>query len=245
MGKTSLAVRFPGPLTCISIRETGFDDLNDVGIVPPGCTNYNIPDYQYLIPLLKECTAQTIVIDSLSGFQQVFFEHIIKTQYDGNRTKFSAYSTGARQDAPIIMLDLEAVLTEKRNKGQHVILIAHTRVDTITNALGANYESSSPDLDKGIRANFTKWAQAVLYIDLNSTISIATEMVWTGGKQVAIEGKADRSDGPTRIMYTEKGLGHSAKNRLGLPSMINMGKSAQEAFDNLWKHIPQVYKEPT
>jgi len=241
MGKTTFACQFPQPLTVFSIRETGFDDLYDVGLVPKECSNYNVPNYASLTQILSACTDKTIVIDSMSGFQQIFFEYLIQTLYEGNRTKFSSYSVGARQDAPIMLLPLEAMLTEKRNKGQNVILLCHTKNEIGVNPLGANFETLTPDMDKGIRGVFTKWAQAILFMNLEVNLQVATDTAWSEGKQVALSGKAHNST-PNRLIYTEKAVGHSAKNRLGLPQYIPMGKSGPEAFTNFWKHVPSVYK---
>jgi hypothetical protein len=91
----------------------------------------------------------------------------------------------------------------------------------------------------GVRSIITKWAQAVLFmnIDVNINRAVETDRI----TKLIMEGKARDED--VRLMYTTKAPGHSAKNRLGLPMVINMGDSSKKAFENLWKHMPQAYQD--
>ena len=166
IGKTGTALQFPKPLDCRSLGETGFEDLEDIGEVPEGCTNRNITNWSSLLGDIENSTAASYVIDSLSGLQELCFQHVIDTEFGGDVKKFTAYYTGPRQNAPIHMKELLHELTLLRGKGTNVILIGHAQTDMEPNALGDDYPSHVVDMDKGIRAPVLKWAQAILFMTL-------------------------------------------------------------------------------
>jgi len=46
-----------------------------------------------------------------------------------------------------------------------------------------------------------------------------------------------------RVIYTQNHPSHDAKNRLNLPPVIDMGRSAKEAYQNLVSNFPERIKE--
>jgi len=234
IGKTSFAAQFPGPVQFFSMKESGFDDLNDVGEIPEWCSNENLLSWESFIVQFRKCTAKTIVIDSLSGFQQLLFRYVTDKFYDGDVKKFSAYYNGPRTDAPAVLdREWEALATAKRNMGCHIILLGHAKTDMIPNALGTDYQAHIVDLDKGIGGFINKWAQAVLFMGLDIEAARNNRGQMTN--------KAQNTD--ERVMYTNTSPGHAAKSRgLKLPNPILLGDSAEQAFKAFWSKIPAVYK---
>lgn len=248
IGKTGLALQHAalGTLTCLSTPgETGFEDLEIIDEVPSGCTNINVESYEDLVNATTKCKTDVLVIDGLSGLQKLLFDYVCRTVYKGKwdgKDGFSSYWKGQRVDSPVYLDSYLSELDKLRNRGIHVILIGHMVTVTEPNTLGADFLSHVIDMDQGdkggLRSCITKWAQAVIFMNIDVSITRATEVDKT--KQV-MEGKAKDDD--NRIMYTTKAPGHSAKNRLKLPPVIPMGSSAKEAFINLWKHMPEKYQE--
>lgn len=244
IGKTGVALQFSilGPLTCFSIEESGYEDLELVNEVPDNCANVTIDNYDQLINGLKKIKEGVIVIDSLSGLQKILFDYVCKTVYNDNWDKFTDYWKGQRVDSPIFLSQLLNLLESFRARGIHVILTGHMVTTTESNTLGADYLSHVIDMDQGdkggLRSNVTKWAQAVIFMNIDVAITRATELA---KDKTVMEGKAKDDD--NRLMFTTKAPGHSAKNRLQLPPIIPMGSSAKEAFKNLWSHMPKAYQD--
>lgn len=230
VGKTTFAANFPGPTQFLSVKETGFEDLYDVGAIPEWCSNEVISSWEDLCMQIKRCNAKTLVIDSLSGVQQVLFRYCTDKFYDGDIKKFSAFYNGIRNDAPAVMeREFETLLTAKRNAGTHVVLIGHTKITQKPNALGNDYLAHVLDIDIGIGGVINKWAQAILFMALD------IEAVKNGSN------KAKGTE--SRVLYTGMSPGHDAKSRsLGLPDPIMLGTSPEEGFKKFWDKIPAVYK---
>lgn len=240
-GKTSLALQFPKPLHCLSVKESGFDDLDMVGDIPPNCTNENIADYVQLMSALQTCASKTLVLDALSGFQELFFEYLIKEHYQGKRKEFYAYYQGPRQHAPQVMIYITQALDNLRARGINVILVGHTKVEAERTSMGADVLISTLAVDVGIREAFLKWSQATLFMTKQYNIDIGTASIGKGDYMRITEGKASQTT--PRIMYCQQGGGHVAKNRLNLPEVIHLGKSAAESYLALYNNFPPKIQE--
>jgi hypothetical protein len=247
VGKTSLALQFGnlGKLLCASIKETGFDDLAIHGDLPKSCRNIQVDTFEELNKVIKE-DYDVLVLDSCSGLQQILFEYVCRVHYEGRwdgKDGFSSYYKGQRVDSPPVLAKFLDALTYVRQHGKHVILIGHMVTTTEPNTLGADYLSHVIDMDQGdkggIRSLITKWAQAVLFMNIDVSITRSTTI--DNKTKTVMEGKAKDDD--VRLMYTTKAPGHSAKNRLNLPPIINMGDSPKKAFENFWKELPQAYQD--
>jgi hypothetical protein len=246
VGKTSWAIQHAhlGSLDCFSIKETGYEDLEIIGEVPEGCNNYNVETWEALNGYLKKSTAEVWIIDGLSGLQKILFDYVCRTVYDGvwkGKDGFTGYWKGQRVDSPPILMSLLDNFSRERANGRHIILLGHMITETETNTLGADFLSHTIDMDQGdkggCRGCITQWAQAVLFMHIDVSITRSTETE----RNVVLEGKA--KEDADRLMYTTKSAGHVAKNRLGLPPIISMGHSAKEAFQNYWKEMPPVYQD--
>ncbi len=239
MGKTSLGSKFAKPMSFISIRETGYLDLQAVNAVDvEGVSHFEFDNYETLKKYILNCEDKTIVIDSLFGFEQILHQHLIDVvpQFEKSASKFYAFSTGPRQFVPREMVNFESILNIKRAKGTNIILLAHAKVIKAVNPQGADYLTYTLQLDEALTSCFLKWSQATIFINQEVNINVATDKA--GG--VILEGKS--LDNTARLMYTTKSMTHTAKNRMGLPKFISMGESADQAYANFWKHVPESFK---
>ena len=239
IGKTSFALQFEKPLKCLSLRESGFDDLEDVGEVPEECVNINVDSHKTLFKELRSLQDfATVVIDSTSGLQRIVFQHIIDTCYNGATDKFNAYYTGPRQDGPIFMGEVCQQFDLIRAKGCNVIVLGHRRVQDMKNPMGADYNSNVLQMDESAREVMVNWAQATIFMTLDISITTTTK---TNKERQVTAGKA--SDVDNRVMYTQMSPAYQAKNRLHLPPVIPMGNSAQQAFKNFVSKLPDNIKK--
>lgn len=227
IGKTTFALEFPKPVTCISMHETGYDSFEAQGEVPQGCQNVNLTDYEQLCTFIEKSTQKTLVLDGLRGFQQVYFAYLTKTHFEGSSSKFNAYYTGPRRIGVDNLPYFLSLLNIKLAKGTHLVLLSHSSTDKVTNATGKDYQRATIDMDDGIRDCFLAWSPNIYYMSLETDITSE---------------KATVLSAPTRLMYTSLSLAHCAKNKIGLPQFISMKNSPKEAFDAYWKLVPPVYK---
>lgn len=258
IGKTHFSLFFPGPLLCISILEPGgFRELKQISDefshdVPDHCTGIEVEKFMNLYGSLQQVLQQpyykTVVIDSLSGFQQIFFEHLINSNIPQTKTQtykeaeqtFFAFYNGPRVQAPSALAPFLSVLSSLLNAGVNVILIGHKRNSNEENVSGPNYRKADIDMDEGLRNAITKWCPHVLYMDLQPSPTEVLASTGYGQNKEATKVKTGYSS--NKLIYTTTNPQNSAKNKLKLPELIPIGASAQETFDNFWKYVPNCYK---
>lgn len=240
-GKTSIGLQFPEPIKCLSIGENGYKYLEDVHATPENSVDIEITSYKQLVDETKKTAQGTLLIDGLKGVQSIIFDHVKQTVYGGNDTKFNAYSEGPRKFAPPILQEYLNLCSILNSRGVHTIFLGHMGTTTLVNAMGADqycHVILMDDGDKGgMRSTIRSWSGLILFINNEVMIETATDLTKSGN---ILEGKALKKD--IRVMYTTTSVVHEAKNRWNLPATIAMGASPKEAFNNLWKLVPDTYK---
>lgn len=245
VGKTTWLMEWAriAPLTIASIRETGYQDLTEFMEPNPDIEHFQIENWTSLIKAIKGCPERsTFGLDTLSGLQQILFEHVCRTCYAGDWEKFTSYWKGQRVDSPKVLDELFTALENARNRKVNIVLLGHAKLEESVNTIGANCLVRTIDLDKEVLAMFRKWAQGIMFMALDTVITVATEV--DKASKVAIAGKAKDMD--NRVMYVQQSPGHSAKHRnLFKPDLplIRMGGSSKEAFLNFYKQLPEAYRK--
>ena len=244
VGKTSLALQFKKEISVLSANENGFANLDMVGDIPEGCENTDITSFPELIRYIRVAKDySTLVIDSMSGIQQLMAEHILKQHYsdkDDPQKAFASFSEGYRCHAPFYAETLCNELTLLNTKGVNTILIGHAKMETVKNPTGTDYNATVIDMESWPRAVFKKWASAIIYLTLDLEVIVTKS--WKG-KPTEAKAKADLESESERIMYTTKHPSHEGKNLLHLPPYIYMGESAEEAYNNFLSKLPQKLQE--
>lgn len=243
MGKTSLGLRFQGPVHCKSIGETGYEDLEMVGAVPENSVNSNVTSFQQLVEEVSKVTSGTVLLDSTKGLQSLIFDYVCARYYDNDWKRFHSYSSGARQESPQVLQNFLQGCSNKAAMGVNIILLGHVGTIPLPNSMGANYLCHVVNLDDGdkglgMRSVLTAWCGFILFLNMAIDITRPTEV---DTKKMVMEGKAQ--DLPSRLIYTSLSPGHQAKNRWNMPPIINMGDSPDQAWANLSKHFPAAYKQ--
>jgi len=244
VGKTSLALQFKKEISVLSVNENGFANLEMVGDIPDLCDNTDIGSYMELIKYIRAAKDyNTLVIDSLSGIQQMMGSHILKQHYadkDDPQKHFASFSEGYRCHAPFYAEQICNELTLLNNKGVNTILIGHSKMEEVKNPNGSDYKATVIDMESWPRAVFKKWASAIIYMTLD--VEVMVTKTWKG-KPTEAKAKAGLESESDRIMYTTKHLSHEAKNLLKLPPFISMGESAEEAYHNFISKLPPQLQE--
>ena len=199
LGKTSLGLRFPGPVFCKSIYENGYAYLEDIG-VPDNTTNDDIRSFEQLVDQLKKQTSGTFLVDSLKGLQAILFEYVRRKYYDGSEKEFNSYSSGARKESVSVLLNFLDLCSQKNAAGVHTIFLGHMGTQAMSNALGPDivcHVISMEDGDRGgIRSTITAWAGFIFFLNLQVEITRTTEKE----KQTIMEGKVNSEDNRINII---------------------------------------------
>lgn len=233
VGKTSFAAGAPDCLFLIDSGEEGIFDLKQAGCVRDDIPVRVAADWEDTLGFLDEVSADPgsfkyLCIDSLSGMERYCFDYVCDEEFDGDWSArgFHSYQQGydlARRRYWPEFLDK---LSLTRAAGLGIILIAHSEVkryDDPEHAVG--YDRYVPALHPKMWTITHRWAESVLF--LNYSVEVAE----TG------TGKGKAKGGEHRFLATEYSPAYDAKNRGGLPPVIECGSSGQEAWDNFIQHV--------
>lgn len=133
----------------------GIGDLWD----PKGRQNLNYFK-QELLAVLNEpkLPYDGIVVDTLSKMEEMAETWAIEQDYKGDKNKYSAYSTGAKNELPQYfseMLDLLTRIQEKHNVP--VLALTHAKTKLFNNALGKDYYKWVLNLKEACEAKALQW----------------------------------------------------------------------------------------
>lgn len=230
IGKTSFCAYAPKPIFFIDKLEKGVLKLRDM-------KNSPIPQVPVAKPFeswddvhdgLNELRAgdhdfETLIIDSITGLEKLLFQHVADQEFDGKLTKdgFFAFQQGPDTVMTYYWPRFFQLLEEVRESGIDIFIIGHSQITMFNSPTGANYDRWEPVLHKKSWKAIDRIMDNVMFMDYH----ISLEQV--GHKK---KPKADQES--SRLIRTEPSPAYDAKNRLGLPSTIDMGDSPEEAWTN-------------
>jgi len=217
VGKSTFGADAPSPFF-LSIE--GGDDQLDV-------TRYTAKTWADACGVLDELAAggheyRTLVIDTLDALEPLCWQHVCATYTDkhGKRVEtidgfgYGDGYTKATAEWRKFLRRLDAV----RERGLHIILVAHSHVKAFKSPDTDDYERYEMKLHtgkdgQGATAVFAEWADAVLFARHEVLTRKAGDRV-----------KAVASD--VRIVHTEDGTAWYAKNRFSLPPTLPLSWQA-------------------
>lgn len=225
-GKTSKWAYLPDVGFLYDSQEEGIVDLVRFKQVPKPKWMYEASDWQDTENILAsvanhEFGIKNLVVDSGTGFEKYCFQHHCREYFDDNWTKdgFFAFQQGpknaAKTDWPMFLDWLDTV----RKAGIGVVLILHSQVKSVNNPDGENYDQYMPYLDKETWAQTHRWAKAVIFSNIEVTLTKI------GQKTKAKAGSEER------CMYFDPGATFIAKNRWGMPTRIDAGGTPEESYN--------------
>lgn len=210
----------------IQCRDYSADALKQSGAIPQDLAVIDASGFDDAVKIIKSLAKgnqefKNVVIDGASGLSDWLNADVMRESFDGKASKFTDFSRGEATSA-IRWQELVNAVTDLVATGAWVFLICHEAVATKKNAQGNDYLKTTLGLHKDKISPFTKYVDAVLFID---TVVVETSVN-------KLSGVAKVSGGESRVMYTQLSANYEAKNRLNLPAEIPLGNSAQEAFRN-------------
>lgn len=230
-GKTSLSAHFPAPVFIQTRGETGLETLIDAGRLPetphfPEIVQW--PDMRQAIRLLtnEKHSYRTLVVDTLNGAEKLCFEDTRRKHYENNVEKFMAYGKGPLTAAEEWRAFLQELDELRQQRKMIIMLLVHTKVAKFKNPEGSDFDRYQPELENAIWSLTHKWLDVVMFGNFYQ--DTATDKNDKRQKGVG---------GDTRMLYCTRTAAWDAKNRIGLPSQIQIGDSAHIAYQQLVEAI--------
>ena len=234
VGKSSLAAEFPDTAFVIDEQERGIKDLVSRGEAKRPTDILEVDGWQHLLNTTEKLCSRrdirNVAYDSLYGMEQLCFQYHCKTYFDDDWTNqgFYSFQQGPKNAAKRDWPDLISAWENLRLAGKNVIVIAHSQVKVFQNPDGPDFDRFSVALDKETWAATHRWAPMVLFYRL------VFEVKKEGPKSKAQTGTE------RRIICCTPSSVYDAKNRYGLPPIINAGDSSESAYQAFVKAFNKV-----
>lgn len=218
-GKTSFGAQLPKPIFIQSRGETGLETLITNGRLPEIPHFPEALSWPELLSAVRALVDQphdhkTLVVDTANGAERLCCEHVCATQFKGDWSNFNAYGRGY-ENAVAEWIAFLADLDKARGmRKMIVLLLCHTQVRKTKNPEGLDYGRFSPDMNEKMWGATHKWADVVLF----------------GNFQTVVDKQGKAAGGENRILCCTRTAAYDAKNRVGLPDILDMGGSPQEAW---------------
>ena len=239
-GKTSLAAYAPAPYVLMGKGEAGYTTLLSAGLVP-AVPAIEVTRWIDLLSLLNELAndpqgRKTLVLDTIGSFERLCHEYICAKEFKGDwgERGFTAYQRGY-DIAASEWTGMLSSLDEVHRHGVTILLLAHSRVATYKNPLGADFDRFVPDLHTKTWAPTHRWCDAVLFGNFFTVID--------DEKRAKRTGRGTGIGGTDRILYTEHRDGYDAKNRFGMEPELWMDGGPSAAWPALWSAIVRKDKK--
>lgn len=231
-GKTSLGAMFPDPIFIEARGETGLETLIDAGQLPEMPHFPEIMSWQGVLDAIEsllngEHDYKSLVLDTLNGLERLCHEHVCNREYRGDWgekgfTSFQRGFTVSLGDWRNFLASLDRL---REQRGMRIIILSHTKVTTFKNPEGPDFDRYEPDVHAKTWGLTARWADVILFGNYYVKVEKSSP-------NAPVSQKGKGTGGTARVVYTRRSAAYDAKNRHGLPDMIDCGNSPQEAYDN-------------
>lgn len=175
---------------------------------------------------------KTLVIDTLDWIEPMLYAHVVQAakKNDIKHIEDFGYGKGyviAQQEARKML----SVLDKVNGAGLAVLILSHSQLKTVKNPEGDDYDHFESKVNTKVAGIFKEWSDAVLFARFE--IYVRKE-----GMKVKAQG------GTERIVQTTHSAAWDAKNRYGLPEVMDLdmreiytriasGKSSSDLLEDI------------
>lgn len=174
----------------------------------------------------KDHPFQNILLDNMTGFQQLLFTYTREQAKLTDDKEFYAYSRGPKIAGQRYAAELTTHLNNLLNKGINVWLICHTRVGQRPNPAGVEAQAYGPSFEKDVWECFKAWAELVLFL----AFDFSTEK----------QGMREKTRVTGRSIFTQDQGWCEAKSWLSLQPMICLPDTPQESWPKIEQALQKV-----
>lgn len=156
---------------------------------------------------------KTLVIDTLDWIEPMLYTHVVAAakKNDIKHIEDFGYGKGyviAQQEARKML----AVLDKVNAAGLAVLILSHSQLKTVKNPEGDDYDHFESKVNTKVAGIFKEWCDAVLFARFEIYVR-------KDGMKVKAQG------GTERIVQTTHSAAWDAKNRYGLPEVMDLDMS--------------------
>lgn len=230
-GKTTFGMGAPNPVVLAARDEKGTQRLLDAGLVDPAPV-IDIGSWPELLDTLDALATQghdrkTIVIDSLSAYERLCHEEVIKRDFRGDPGDggFLGFGRG-----PKVALTEWTRMLQKLDvlnaKGMMIVLLGHSYIEKFKNPTGTDFDRFSCKIDPLAWSMVKAWADCVWFGNF-----------LTVTQQVNKLAKAKGIGGTDRVVYTQRRDSHDAKPGYDMPPEIVLGDDPRKVYGEIMQHV--------
>lgn len=156
---------------------------------------------------------KTLVIDTLDWIEPMLYAHVVATAKKNEIKHIEDFGYGkgyviAQQEARKML----AVLDKVNAAGLAVLILSHSQLKTVKNPEGDDYDHFESKVNTKVAGIFKEWCDAVLFARFEIYVR-------KDGMKVKAQG------GTERIVQTTHSAAWDAKNRYGLPEVMDLDMS--------------------
>lgn len=211
IGKSTWAAKAPNPVFIQT--EDGLADIDCAKF--PFAHKVSEVQEQLRAVATGEHDFKTLVIDSLDQLEPLIWDSVAVS---AGRSHVSEIPYGKGYEAALdAWRKILFVLDKIRDRGLHVVLIGHAKVERFENPTTDAYDRYNLQLHKKAAAEVSHWADEILFTNYKVHIRKSEE----GFKERKVAVGAGE-----RVVYTTEGPAHIAKSRLDLPAEIPLAWEA-------------------
>lgn len=166
---------------------------------------------------------QTLVLDTINGIEKLCHQHVTELDFAGDvgEKGFQGYGRGYRIAISHWKQFINRLDVLRRKRKMSIVALVHTKVKTFKNPEGPDFDRYVPDLHDETWSVTARWADIVGFMTFVTVVD--DEGKGRGGQQ--------------RVLYTERHAAYDAKNRFGLPEMLDMGSSGEDSWGNFYNAL--------
>jgi hypothetical protein len=242
-GKTSIGAHALDPV--IIMAEHGYETLLGRGLVP-AVPAIAVDSWQGTLDVLDQLAQdkhdrKTVVIDSTSAVERMAVEHVVATEFNGDRGNkgFQDYGRGYGSLANHWVKFLQR-LTRLRDLGMDVLILAHAKAESFKNPEGADFRRYVPAMYHGesasVREPTKQIADALLFGNFESIVELTAR---DASRNIA-EQKGKGVGLAQRIVHAQRRDAADAKNRHGIPPSYYLSDTPEQAAAEFWSYFKGV-----
>lgn len=161
---------------------------------------------------------KSLVVDTIDWMEPVLYRYLLQRDSTPNKPLASIEDYGYGKGYVVASEEFRrflAALDALNKRGMAIMLLAHSQIKAFNNPVGDNYDRFEMKVAKQITGLVKEWADVVLFARFET---------FTVKDKGAL--KAKGIGGNKRIVHTTQSAGWDAKNRYGLPDVMEFDMGA-------------------
>lgn len=223
IGKSTFASQFPKP---IALDTEG--GLEMVGVErTPKLETYL--QFQEALAWVGTQDFKTLIIDSIDWLETLI-QQDIAARAGVKEISEIPYGQGYKRvsgELSTLLAELDRLNREKR---MTIVMVAHVKVSTFKDPLGADYDKYSLDLRDDFSRLLRDWCDVVMFAQVEKFVKVEDKGFSSSAKAKATG---------RRVACLSQAPGYDAKNRYGLPAVMDFD------FQQIWSAILASMATPT